>query len=432
MVEANDTLEPVAALDDDDDDDVPEFPINGLPKTINDLPKELLVSVFIAFEDPILVMQPVPLVCKEWDEIYRSQDASPLHETLEVDLRTEVERAAAAREWAPCRGLRPITRAAAQEWALSRRVHASRVISWAERRAGSVRKLRVKGGFGTQSEDFSSCNLGRLVAVAGSSLTELRIGCGFYGLPVLKPFWMSLRNSIVPAGRLRSLVVEGIADASESDVDPIGQLAGSLEELVLNTRDFGVPEASAGSGGAGLPRFPESLCGLTELRHLELFGHSQINAISATISSLKNLERLALGWCRLSSLPKELGELSGLTKLNLSGSSNLGNAPQDATFPAELGKMKSLRVLILSHCGLRTVPAFVGELESLELLDLSYNDVQIDATLDSLIKGCPRLREVWLCSGLHSATWTPATRAQLEVFKARLRAENPNAKVIHG
>lgn len=56
MVEANDTLEPVAALDDDDDDDddVPEFPINGLPKTINDLPKELLVSVFIAFEDPIL------------------------------------------------------------------------------------------------------------------------------------------------------------------------------------------------------------------------------------------------------------------------------------------------------------------------------------------------------------------------------------------
>lgn len=60
MVEANDTLEPVAALDDDDDDDVPEFPINGLPKTINDLPKELLVSVFIAFEDPILVM-PHPL-----------------------------------------------------------------------------------------------------------------------------------------------------------------------------------------------------------------------------------------------------------------------------------------------------------------------------------------------------------------------------------
>ena len=49
MVEANDdTLEPVAALD---DDDVPKFPIDDLPKTINDLPKELLVSVFEAVED---------------------------------------------------------------------------------------------------------------------------------------------------------------------------------------------------------------------------------------------------------------------------------------------------------------------------------------------------------------------------------------------
>ena len=49
-------------------------------------------------------------------------------------------------------------------------------------------------------------------------------------------FWESLRDSIVPAGRLRSFVVKGfLADASESDVEPLGQLAGSLEELELNT-----------------------------------------------------------------------------------------------------------------------------------------------------------------------------------------------------
>jgi len=59
--------------------------------------------------------------------------------------------------------------------------------------------------------------------------------------------------------------------------------------------------------------------------------------------------------------------------------------------------MESLRVLYLHECGLRAVPAFVGELKSLEILDLSYNDFQIDtATLDFLIKGCPRLREVRL------------------------------------
>ena len=53
MVEANDdTLEPVAAsAADDDDADVPKVPIDDRPKTINDLPKELLVSVFEAVED---------------------------------------------------------------------------------------------------------------------------------------------------------------------------------------------------------------------------------------------------------------------------------------------------------------------------------------------------------------------------------------------
>ena len=59
--------------------------------------------------------------------------------------------------------------------------------------------------------------------------------------------------------------------------------------------------------------------------------------------------------------------------------------------------MDSLRVLYLHECGLRAVPAFVGELKSLEILDLSYNDFQIDtATLDFLIKGCPRLGDVRL------------------------------------
>ena len=75
----------------------------------------------------------------------------------------------------------------------------------------------------------------------------------------------------------------------------------------------------------------------------------------------------------LSSLPKELGELPGLTKLDLCGNWNLGNAPQDEAFPAELRKMKSLRDLNLAECGLHTVPAFVGELKSLEVLTESLS-----------------------------------------------------------
>ena len=74
---------------------------------------------------------------------------------------------------------------------------------------------------------------------------------------------------------------------------------------------------------------------------------------------------------------------------------------------------------------LRTVPAFVGELESLKRLDLSGNELQIYATLDVLIKGCPRLREV----KLFEMSNTPESRAHLEAFKAKRPAKNPNAKV---
>ena len=58
------------------------------------------MSVFIAVEDQGWVRHTVTLVCKYWDELYRSQDASPLHETLELHFRKEVERAS-AREGGP-------------------------------------------------------------------------------------------------------------------------------------------------------------------------------------------------------------------------------------------------------------------------------------------------------------------------------------------
>ena len=151
MDEANDALEPVAVLD----NDVPKFPIGDRPKTINDLPKELLVSAFEAVDDLRYVRHTVPLVCKAWDELYRSQDASPLHETLEVDLLKEaLEAQKRFQDPSPF-------------------VRASRVISWVERRAGWVRKLFWKGEYPYYTKGFSAEDLGRLVAVAGSSFTEL-------------------------------------------------------------------------------------------------------------------------------------------------------------------------------------------------------------------------------------------------------------------
>ena len=97
MAEAFDTLELVAALDDD-------------APFINDLPKELLVSIFIAVRGRVWVRHTIPCVCKAWAELCRSQDASPVHETLVVDFKKEVESVAARKEEGPRRGIGPVAR----------------------------------------------------------------------------------------------------------------------------------------------------------------------------------------------------------------------------------------------------------------------------------------------------------------------------------
>ena len=72
------------------------------------------------------------------------------------------------------------------------------------------------------------------------------------------------------------------------------------------------------------------------------------------------------------------------------------------------------------------LPFFVSKLQSLERLDLSYNyDAPLDASLDFLSRGCPRLREVRL-TGVHRGP-----RAPVEAFAARLLAGKPNVKVVY-
>ena len=427
------------------------------PLTINDLPNDQLVSIFMAIGDQVMVRHTIPLVCKAWAELYRTKDASPLHETLEVDFDKEVARALTDSD---------------EETEDCPRVHASRVISWAQRRAGSVRELHVLKTYNEDLEVFTSGQLGELAAAVASSLAKIDIAFNQNKL-LRRPFWNELQAHVVPAGQLRSFRIEGsFADAVECFETFGGGLAGSLEVLELEA------ETPFGEGELGLQRFPGSFCDLAALRRLVLRGHLDIAAIPAEISSLKKLEEMNLIKCGLSSLPKELGELSGLTKLDLSynrlsslpkelgklsrleklglsgnrylravpmfvgelksleildlancslsslhqglgelsrltrlnlGHNNeLGNALHAGeAFPAALGKMKSLRELDLRYCGLRAVPAFIGELESLEVLHLAWNDdLEIGSPFHLLIEGCPNLREVIIegCPNLREVT----------------------------
>ena len=101
MAEAFDTRELAAALDGD----------AGAELTITDLPNDVLVSIFEAVGDLRYVRHTAPCLCKEWAELYRSQDASPLHETLEVDF---LEEAVTTAQDARRRGLGRAARAAGQ------------------------------------------------------------------------------------------------------------------------------------------------------------------------------------------------------------------------------------------------------------------------------------------------------------------------------
>ena len=257
----------------------------------------------------------------------------------------------------------------------------------------------MKEGCSVSREPFTAEDLSSLVSVVAPTLTELWIGCGLY--KQYGPLWEALKNSVAPRGKLRSLVIKRIY-AEEGEVEAglepssLQQLAGPLEELVLDTY-FDDPEAFEGVD-VGLSHFSQSFCELRNLLRLELVGHLGITAIPAQISSLTKLEEFTLRRCRLSA------------------------------FPAELGNMKSLRDLNLTSCGLRAVPAFVGMLKALEFLDLSWNDEQICATLDSLVKGCPRLREV----RVYNRNLQPESLAHLEAFEEKLLlAGNSSAKVIY-
>ena len=159
--EAFDTRELGKALDDSAaaTTSTPQEP----PPPIDVLSNDVLVSILAAVDDPNWVRRTIPLVCKGWAELSRSKDASPRHETRYVDFYNEAKRAVEAGG----RGAPPL-------------VHGSRVLSWAERREGSVRTLLITRVEDGATKDFSFKEMGRLVTVASPKLTNLGFDFDLY------------------------------------------------------------------------------------------------------------------------------------------------------------------------------------------------------------------------------------------------------------
>ena len=368
------------------------------------------ILVVAAGDDQFWARFTIPSVCKAFRDLYRSRDPSPLHSLLFLDFAKEI---AAAKRAATRRSSRrePVVRA-------------TRVISWARTHAESVDGLYLNSRDGASLGDFNATNFAQLVAAVGPHLIAILIGKYFDHL-LGPPFWAALRALVVRGGRLRRLQVFDIPKAfSTSDVEPLTQLRGSFEVLVLCglIGDDNVPLF-------GLRRFPESLLALTNLTALGLNFLFRIEAIPGGISNLKKLRMLSKLRLRPSLAARELGALSQVDLLDVSWNAALGAAPDDVAFPPELNGMTSLRDLRLQACGLRRVPAFVRELSSLEEIWLNQNEhLQIDAPLDDLIKCYPRLRLVKMLKEFEG-TWTPTSLAHLEAFKAKLQKKNPSPKV---
>jgi len=103
-----------------------------------------------------------------------------------------------------------------------------------------------------------------------------------------------------------------------------------------------------------------------ELNRLWIF---LTGAVPAEIGQLTSLKRLDLSGNRLTSLPAEIGQFTSLTMLSLRSNHRL------TSVPAEIGRLTSLTELHLSYNQLTSLPPEIGQLTSLTRLNLDGNQL---------------------------------------------------------
>ncbi|MGK7958455.1 MAG: COR domain-containing protein, partial [Crocosphaera sp.] len=118
----------------------------------------------------------------------------------------------------------------------------------------------------------------------------------------------------------------------------------------------------------GLTYLPPEIGKLTNLNTLYLSGN-QLASIPAEISELTNLMKLDLRYNQLISLPVEISNVSNLISLDLRHNQLKNLYP-------EIDKLTNLTLLNLWSNKLTTLPAEIGQLINLTSLDLRYNKLK--------------------------------------------------------
>ena len=118
-------------------------------------------------------------------------------------------------------------------------------------------------------------------------------------------------------------------------------------------------------GVLGLKELPKEIGQLTGLTKLNL-SRNILSELPKEIGQLVGLTELSLSTNRLSELPKEIGQLTSLTKLNLQSN-------QLSMLPKEIGQLTKLTNLSLYINLLNELPKEIGQLTSLKELYISDN-----------------------------------------------------------
>jgi len=126
----------------------------------------------------------------------------------------------------------------------------------------------------------------------------------------------------------------------------------------------------------GLVMLPESLCNLTSLQELALFGN-RLTTLPDAFGNLASLRFLNLVQNNLITLPPSFSKLSSLQILYL-------NENQLKMLPPEFGNLASLKRLNLRNNKLESLPSSFSELANLELLWIENNP--LDETTKKILR----------------------------------------------
>jgi len=104
-----------------------------------------------------------------------------------------------------------------------------------------------------------------------------------------------------------------------------------------------------------------------------------VNTIPLEIGKLGNMKDLELGFNNLTTLPKEIWNLTNLVELDLNDN-NINNIPY------EIGYLVNLKILDLDYNNINTIPAEICDIINLESLDISDNIItSIPSNIGNLI-----------------------------------------------